>query len=220
MNTTGIPLFAVYAGHSMHSTLQEPEIMEIIPYHTRPLRVGDVVFFLPPQKLQAVVHRVVRMTPAGISTRGDNNTREDAYLLQTDDIKGQVVAAWHGQNRREIAGGLQGWLTGRWLRWRSQLDRGVSYLLHPLYGILSRCGSIAAILPARLRPRVVVFRARGQDQFKLMSGSHIVGRYDERKRQWQIQRPFRLFVDEGALQTQQFAIRNGSLGLTGKCRVP
>jgi hypothetical protein len=195
--------FAAYVGPSMNPTLREPEIMEIMLYDGRPLRVGDVAFFLPPEAVQPVVHRIIRMTPAGISTLGDNNTRVDTSLLQPEDIKGQVVAAWCGQKRRKIAGGLHGRLTSRWLRWRRVLDRGVSHLLHPLYYILSRCGLIARLLPAPFRPRVVVFQTQGQDQFRLLLGQRIIGRYDDQKRQWQIQRPFRLFVDERVLQKQQ-----------------
>ena len=195
--------FAAYVGPSMNPTLREPEIMEIMPYDSRPLRVGDVVFFLPPEADQPVVHRVVRVTPAGISTLGDNNTQEDAFLLQPKSIKGQVVAAWRGQKRRKIAGGLQGRLTSRWLRWRRVLDRGVSPLLHPLYQALSHWGLIAGLLPAPFRPRVVVFHAQGRDQFQLLLGQRIIGRYDDQRHQWQIQRPFRLFVDGRALPRQQ-----------------
>lgn len=191
--------FAAYVGPSMNPTLREPEMMEIMPYDSRPLRVGDVAFFLSPEADRPVVHRIVRVTPAGISTLGDNNTQEDIFLLQPKDIKGQVKAAWRGQKRRKIAGGLQGRLTSRRLRWRRVLDRGVSSLLHPLYHALSHCGLIARLLPAPFRPRVVVFQTQGRDQFQLLLGQRIIGRYDDQKRQWQIQRPFRLFVDERVL---------------------
>jgi hypothetical protein len=208
-NTPGTIFFAAYVGPSMNPTLREPELMEIVPYDNRPLRVGDVVFLLPPQSDQPVVHRVARVTPAGISTLGDNNTREDAFLLQPKDIKGRVVAAWRGQKRREIAGGLQGRLTNCWLHlWRIP-GNGMSLLLRPLYSALSRCGLIARLLPAPLRPRVVIFQTRGQDKYRLLLGQHIIGRYDDRKLQWQIQWPFRLFVDERALQRQQDENRTG-----------
>src|ERR1035437_8785058 len=202
-NVPGAVFFAAYVGPSMNPTLREPEIMEIMPYDSRPLRVGDVAFFLPSEADQPVVHRVVRVTPAGISTLGDNNTREDAFLLQPKSIKGQVVAAWYGQKRRKIAGGLPGRLTSRRLRWRRVLDRGVSPLLHPLYQALSRWKLIARVLPVSLRPRVVVFHARGRDQFQLLMGQRIIGRYDDQRHQWQIQRPFQLFVDGRALPRQQ-----------------
>ncbi len=195
--------FAAYVGSSMNPTLREPEIMEIMPYDSRPLRVGDVAFFLPPQTDQPVVHRVVRVTPAGISTRGDNNTHEDALLLQPKSIKGQVVAAWRGKKRRKIAGGLQGRLISRWLRWRLVLGRGVSPLLHPVYQALSRWRLIAWMLPASFRPRVVVFRSQGRHQVQLLMGQRIIGRYDDQRHQWQIQRPFHLFVDGRALPSKQ-----------------
>lgn len=183
----------------MNPTLREPELLEILPYGHRPLRVGDVACFLPPQHHQPVVHRIMRVTPAGISTLGDNNTRVDAVLLRREDIQGQVVAAWRGQKRRTIAGGLQGRLTNRWLRWRRVLDRGTSPLLHPVYQALSHWGVVAWLVPAPSRPRVVVFRAHGQDQLRLLWGHRIIGRYDDQARQWQIQRPFRLGVDARVL---------------------
>jgi SynChlorMet cassette protein ScmC len=195
--------FAAYSGPSMNPTLREPEIMEIVPYGSRPLRVGDVAFFLPVGADQPVVHRIRRVTPAGISTLGDNNAREDALLLQPKNIKGRVVAAWRGQKRRKIAGGLPGRLASRWLGWRRVLDRGASPLLHPLYRALSHRGLIARVLPAPFRPRVVVFHAQGRDQFQLLLGQRIIGRYDERGHQWRIRRPFHLLVDGGALPGQQ-----------------
>jgi SynChlorMet cassette protein ScmC len=214
----GAMFFAAYVGPSMNPTLREPEIMEIMPYVSRPLRVGDVAFFLSPENDQPVVHRIVRVTPAGISTLGDNNTREDTLLLQPKSIKGRVVAAWRGQKRRKISGGLQGWLTSRWFRWRRVLDRGVSPLLHPFYQALSHRGVIARVLPAPFRPRVVVFHAKGRDQFQLLLGQRIIGRYDDYVERWQIQRPFHLFVDGRVLPGQQDRVRSNRQVLTERQR--
>ena len=44
-NTTDAMFFAAYVGPSMNPTLRETEIMEIQPYDSRPLHIGDVVFF-------------------------------------------------------------------------------------------------------------------------------------------------------------------------------
>ena len=213
-NAPGGKFFAAYFGSSMNPTLREPEIMEILPYDSRPVRIGDVAFFLSAEKAQPVVHRVVRVTPAGISTLGDNNTPEDIFLLQPQSIRGRVVAAWRGQKRRTIAGGLQGRLTSRWLRWRRVLDRGVSPLLHPLYQALSHRGLIARVLPASFRPRVVVFHVQGRDQFQLLLGQRIIGRYDEQRHQWQLQRPYKLFVDKRALPKPQDEDRMNRQNLT------
>ncbi|TFG61295.1 MAG: hypothetical protein E4H29_00480 [Deltaproteobacteria bacterium] len=199
-DAAGAAFFAAYIGPSMNPTLREPEVMEIVPCGVTPLRVGDVVFFQSPGGTAcAVVHRIVRVTPEGIATRGDNNAREDAILLRPEDIQGWVVAAWRGRKRREIAGGFRGRWTGHWFHCRRLLDRGLSPLLHPLYRGLSRRGGLTRWLPPSIRPRVVVFRDNGEDRFRLLLGERVIGRYEERERRWRIRRPFRLLVDERTL---------------------
>lgn len=215
----GAMFVAAYVGPSMNPTLREPEMMEILPYGNMAPRVGDVIFFLPPGADQPVVHRIVRVTPEGLSTLGDNNTEEDPYLLPPESLRGRVVAAWRGQNRRKIAGGWQGRLTSRWFRWRRILDHGVSPLLHPLYQALSCWGLIAWLLPASFRPRVVAFRAHGREQFQLLMGRRLIGRFDDHTNQWQIRRPFHLFVDGRALPGKQDRDRANRKELTARRRV-
>ena len=185
-------------------------MMEIVPYGDTPPRVGDVVFFVPPRRDQPVVHRIARLTPAGVATLGDNNTREDAVLLQPEDILGRVIAAWRGQKRREIAGGLRGRMIGRLTHWRRFREAGVS-ALRPLYATVARLELIPRLLPSRFRPRVVVFHAQGRDQFRLLLGRQVVGRYDDQRLQWRMRRPFRLLVDGRVLQPPQGDDRSGLL---------
>lgn len=196
--------FAAYIGSSMSPTLQEPEILEIMPYGNRPLRVGDVVFFRSPGAHQTVVHRIVRLTPKGIFTRGDNNRRDDAFILQPEDISGRVVAAWQGRKNRAVAGGRKGQLIGRWLPWKRLLDRKISYLLHYIYYALTHWRFLTTLLPVGLRPKIVVFQNKGIGRPCILLGRHIIGRYDDRRQQWQIHRPFRLIVDVHRLPTAPF----------------
>ncbi len=195
--------FATYVGPSMNPTLREPALLEVEPYGNRPVRVGDVIFYLPPASDQPVVHRVVRVTPAGLCTQGDNNVREDAYRLHPENIQGQVVAVRRGLKRRRIAGGRRGRLTGSVLRGGTSLCRSVLPVLHPLYQALSRRGGIARLLPTPFRPRVVVFHTQKRDQYQLLLGRRVIGRYDESRQQWQIQRPFDLLVEESTLPGRQ-----------------
>lgn len=189
---------AAYVGPSMNPTLSEPDVLEIRPCPDRPLRVGDVVCFRRPQSDHLVVHRVARVGPEGLSTRGDNNTRDDVPVLLSD-LEGQVVAAWRGQSRRRIAGGWRGQVTLQGLRWERIAGERVSRLLHPAYHALSRSGWIASWWPQAFRPRVVVFRTPGQARLRLLWGRRPIGQYDDQQRRWQIERPFRLFVDERVL---------------------
>jgi len=191
--------FVAYVGPSMNPTLCEPELMEIEKVNNKPLRVGDVVLFLPDKVNQPVVHRIVRLTPFGISTRGDNNTFEDLAILQPHHVIGKVVAAWQGQKRRRIIGGNSGRLLSLCYGWRRSLGRRLTPILHPLYQALSHWGVFARLLPTKLRPRILVFHIKGRDQFLLMLGDHNIGRYDEQRNQWQIKRPYHLFVDDRML---------------------
>jgi hypothetical protein len=185
----------------MNPTLREPELLEIVAYKNRTIKVGDVVFFLSPKMKQQVVHRVVRFTPQGIATRGDNNSQEDHYRIKSDDILGRVVATWRGSKRRTITGGRQGLWSSRWIRWQCKFDRRASFLLHPMYHALGYWGYLSHIIPNSFRPRVVVFQINEESRPYLFVGKRLIGRYDGKNHQWQISRPFRLIVNEDSLNT-------------------
>lgn len=201
---TGGTFLAAYVGTSMNPTLREPEILEIRPYGNRLMQVGDVVFFRSPERQQTVVHRIVRFTSEGICTRGDNNRRDDAFVLQPEDINGRVVAAWQGRKNRAIAGGRRGRLIGRWIPRQRLLDRNLSYLLHSFYHTLTHWSFLTTLLPAGLRPKIVVFQNKEIGRPCILLGRHIIGRYDDRRQQWQIHRPFRLIVNVHRLPTAPF----------------
>jgi len=191
--------FIVYTGNSMNPTLVEPDVLDVQPYADQPVRPGDVVYFWPPVGDQHVVHRVVRVTPAGIRTRGDHNPQDDPYWLQPSDIIGRVVAAQRGQRRRRVAGGWQGRLVAARARlWRIAY-RSSGWLLHRAYFALADSGWLRRCLPSRLRPRLLRFQVRQQLFLKLMLGGRQIGQCDSLRRRWRIRRPFRLWVDEAAL---------------------
>jgi hypothetical protein len=178
----------------MNPTLVEPEMVEVKPYTDRAPRVGDVIYFHAPDE-RDIVHRVTAITPEGIRTRGDNNPRDDPWLVQPRDLIGQVVAAQRGNARRAIFGGRLGIAQHRFLRVWRRVNARVSRQLHAPYRALARTGIARALLPARWRPRVVMF----QETRLLLFGNRVIGRYNGKRGGWNIQRPFRLFVDEAEL---------------------
>jgi len=188
------PSFAAYTGPSMNPTLVEPEMLEIQPYANRAPRIGDVIYFHAPDA-RDIVHRVVAILPAGIRTRGDNNPRDDSWLVEPSAIVGRVVAAHRGNAQRKIFGGRAGIAQHYFLcAWR-RVNARVSRKLHAPYRAFARSGVLRTLIPGRWRPRVVTFQATRL----LMMGSRVIGRYDAKRRGWHIQRPFRLFVDETEL---------------------
>ncbi len=183
----------------MNPTLCEQDLLEVLPYVEQPPQAGDVVLFPPPGRKQLVVHRIVRVTPQGLRTRGDSNTTDDPYTVTRRDLIGQVVAAWRVDERRQIRGGRVGLTQARLRRWLRVADRTLSRLLHPLYYALASSGLLRRLIPARLRPRVVSFAVNGRKQLRLLAGRRVVGRYDPQRQEWQIRRPYRILVDETAL---------------------
>jgi len=188
------PIFAAYTGPSMNPTLVEPELLEIYPYANRAPRIGDVIYFHAPDD-RDIVHRVVAILPDGIRTRGDNNPRDDPWLVESSTIVGRVVAAHRGNARHVIFGGRAGFAQHYFLRVWRRVNVRVSRQLHAPYRQLARTGILRTLIPGRWRPRVVIF----QTTRLLMMGTRIIGRYDAQRRVWHIQRPFRLFVNEAEL---------------------
>jgi hypothetical protein len=195
----GTPLFFAHRGSSMNPTLHESDLLEIVPYGGRVAQVGDVIAVAPPGGDYLVVHRVVRVTAEGVCTRGDNNADEDGWCLGPERVIGQVVAAWRGRRRRQIFGGRAGRLWGYALRGPRILGRAALALLHPVYHALARMGIVRALMPASLRPRVVIFGTGERARLRLLLGRRIVGEYVSRWRRWHFRRPFRLLVDEAVL---------------------
>jgi hypothetical protein len=178
----------------MNPTLVEPELLEVQPYENCAPRVGDVIYFHAPDE-RDIVHRVVATLPDGIRTRGDNNPRDDPWLVEPSTIVGRVVAAHCGRARRKIFGGRAGFAQHYFLRGWRRVNARVSRKLHAPYRAFARSGILRTLVPVRWRPRVVTF----QETRLLMMGTRIIGRYDAKRRVWHIQRPFRVFVDETEL---------------------
>jgi len=188
-----------HAGMSMHPGLRTGDLLEIAPYGQRPVKAGDVILFIPPEGAPPHVHRVVDVRPEGISTRGDNCSRKDPWLLKTADITGRVTAAWRGRKRRRIKGGRKGRCRGFLLRSWNVLDRYLTMAAHPLYRRITQSGRARHWLPPGIKPRVIRLKAGAYGYLRLRLGPWIIGRYNERHHQWHIRRPFRLFVDVSSL---------------------
>ena len=183
----------------MTPTLLPADLLEIQSYSERKVRVGDVVAFQPHEGSKHIVHRVVRKGPDGIRTLGDNNLYEDSVDLKPEDLTGRVIAAWRGQKRRNVYGGLVGRFIACRVRITRRTDRSISWTLRPAYHALARRCTLGAFLPGSLRPRVVRFGNRGQTSMMLLFLGGVIGRYDIGHRKWIIRRPFKLFVDEDSL---------------------
>jgi signal peptidase I len=183
----------------MEPTLRTTDLLEIMPYNDRPVRVGDVVFFLPPESEQCIVHRVIEVTPEGIRTRGDNNTSADPFLLKPVNIIGQVIAAWQGQQRRHIRGGWRGRLVAELWRWFRLAIRSGYPLLRRYFRGDRIIRWVRLCVSCVWKPRIIVFQADAEYSAKLLLGTRIIGHYTRTQQTWHIHQPYRLLIDGRAL---------------------
>jgi signal peptidase I len=189
-----------YTGPSMNPTLKAGDILRVVPYRDRPIRVGDVVVFRCPGKSHIIVHRVSAVGVNCFQTRGDANRRVDPWGLKPGDIIGQVVAAKRKTAVKLISGGILGRLTAAMLARLKKADQIGSMMLHPIYRRIAESGIFLRLSFLFPRVRVLSFRRPNGNELQLFMGNYMVGRYLPGTNRWRIIRPFRLFVDEEALK--------------------
>jgi hypothetical protein len=191
--------WVTFVGQSMHPTLREPEMLEVLPCREQPIRRGDVVFFPGEAPANLLVHRVIAIRPEGIVTRGDNCRRADVFITPHHAVIGRVEASWRGNRRRKVTGGYPGLIRHYVLRLVRLLRNAAVPCCGSLYRTLAAKGWVARCLPAMLRPKVVRFEKRGETVLRILFRGKVIGRYDNRLRRWVIRRPFRLLVNETAV---------------------
>jgi len=188
-----------YMGSSMSPTLKPGDRLQVVPCNGQKVRKGDVIIFAPPGSESRIVHRVISVESQGIRTQGDNSSRADEWILSPDRIIGRVIFAQRKNRKQRIFGGLIGQFRGMIFRVISMVDSGVSPLLRPFYGRMTRSGIFRRGLPFQIRTRVLSFDRPEGTELQVLMGRWMIGRWLPGMSRWHIRRPFRLFVDEESL---------------------
>ena len=189
----------IYNGPSMNPTLKAGDRLRVVPYANRCIGVGDVVVLRIPDGKRNVTHRVVSVGPRGVKTRGDNNNMTDSWILRPGEIIGRVRSACRGTKSISIHGGRRGRIYASALRSIKRVNLTISRMLHPVYHRLAASGIFRRALPYGTKPRVFCFTRPNGVEMQLCLGRWIIGRRRPGWEQWQIRRPFRLFLDEASL---------------------
>ena len=183
----------------MNPTLKQGDRLRVVPYANRSIGVGDVVVLRAPEGKGNVTHRVVSVGPRGVKTRGDNNNKTDSWILRPEEIIGRVVSTHRGTKSISIHCGRRGMIYARSLWFIKHANLTISRILHPAYHWLAASGIFRRALPHGTKPRVFCFMRPNGVEMQLCLGRWIIGRRRPGWGQWQIRRPFRLFLDEASL---------------------
>jgi hypothetical protein len=185
-----------YVGPSMTPTMKAGDLLLVVPYRDRSIRIGDVIVFKPRGKCETITHRVVSVGPSGVRTRGDHNNQIDPWLLARDEIIGRVTHVQRGPRERPLPGSSAGRVYAAVLRLRSRGAGPLVALLRPLYRGLARTGVVQRVLFSRVSLQRVTFARPGGAAVKLLLGNREIGRLLPGNRGWLIRPPYRLLVDE------------------------
>jgi signal peptidase len=191
----------MYSGNSMSPTLKVPDTIVITPFNCHRIRVGDVIVFTAPDDGRTIVHRVVRIQPERMITRGDNNSANDPYNIEPKQVIGQVVCAWRGRRKRIIRGGFAGQMQALLIRAIRKLDKTASLLLRPIYVCFAEFGITRRIFSLNSRVRIIQIQRPYGVELQLFIYDLRIGTLSPPAKRWNIRRPFRLFIAEDQLPT-------------------
>jgi len=189
----------VVSGSSMYPTLKSPGYIDVQPYGNEKPRRGDIIHFRSPSSGTMVVHRVMKVRPQGLVTRGDNNTQNDPDLVPLLSVDGKVVAVKDAKGSRQLRGGPAGMTDFAYARLYCTFRIILGRIYRRLFPSYSLTGSLHRFTPKSVNFKIVFFGIPMRGHLKIMSGNICVGYYQ--KGVWHITYPWRLWVDPTKIAT-------------------
>ena len=188
-----------YTGSSMFPTLKTGDALSMAKYEQTGVHNGDVIAFKSPYGRALVVHRVVAVDQRVVRTKGDNNLKDDDWVLSPNSIVGRVVSIRRGGKAIPIFNGFWGRRYVSALRVVKWINSALmSVTLSPVYHRLAKA-SIFKKFSCRVGVRLICFNHGDALQFQLLLGRRVIGRLFPGQKHWYIRCPFRLIVDEASL---------------------
>lgn len=137
----------------MGYTFQLGDCLMLEPASVDNIRLGDIVAYrLTGNKGDSdVVHRVVKIVPNGLITRGDNNIQVDAGIVDQDRLLGKVTHLERNGRVLMVSCGPRGLVWSKFLHFLLYVRCLMSSFIRWPYRLLSRSG----IVPQLLRPAIV-----------------------------------------------------------------
>jgi signal peptidase I len=124
-----------YFGASMKGTFRIGDCLIVEPVSLNDISLGDVVVFCKSERPSnnQVVHRVVKIVPGGLITRGDFNRIDDVLIVLEENLVGRVTYFERNGKRHPVQNGWQGWLRGQILHfWHPFWRKTWRYVIAPV----------------------------------------------------------------------------------------
>jgi len=186
----------------MVPTIRPSDKLKFIPYEKRPIKVGDVIVFIPKGTQRKIIHRVVSVDKGRIRTKCNRTMRVDPYNIGVGDVLGQAIAVERRGRWHRIPGGL----IGRMCTIRADvillLKRCAEVFLRPGYLYISRNFALLKYLPKRLvKMKALYFKRQDNFEVQLFFGRLRVAIYHSETNYWKIKAPFKLLANDEILSS-------------------
>lgn len=180
----------------MNPVLKSLDVLHVAECDIRKIRCGDVIAFIPPGAMQKIAHRAVSVKREVITARGDNNLYVDPWPLTSENILGRVIYTKRGTRLLPVQGGLKGQLIAITVKSLRFIDRWISAFLSPCYHYLARTGAFHRLFSNLFRVRILSLNRQTGTESQLLIGHRVIGRRLPGSPQWNIRRPFRIFLNK------------------------
>jgi len=182
-----------YMGLSMFPTFIPGDLLYFKPCAEGEIVRGDVLIFRPSGEEKNIVHRVVSVGP--IRTRGDNNSKTDNFILSESEILGKVISLDRNSKKWKVAGGWMGLIKADSIRFLRKIEKRFQGVFRPVYYWVSRKGLMREYFLKKGKIRLIAFKKPLGTEFLLLIGRCVIARLRPERREWEIRKPFRLFID-------------------------
>ena len=185
--------YSTCSGPSMLPTLTSGDGLRLSKYKDNSeIKVGDVIVYPHPDKPFDVVHRIIKIKPIGVITRGDNNNKVDPYLIKFEEIQGKVLSAKRKTKMIYMRNGRLGYYRHRYLVIKKFLWPYIVMIPAKLSRPIKNHGLLNFLHPCFKLKVITVKRGNRTDKI-LSSRNKPIGKFNNEKHEWDINFPYKFF---------------------------
>jgi len=188
-------VFRFYRGISMAGTFRDGDCLSIEPVSMEQVRTGDIVAFhnfTKNREKEDVVHRVVKISPGVLITRGDYCRRHFTGVVTPDRLIGKVIYLERNGTFVRVDGGYRGFMRGEILQFIRFLSHVLGSTLGWVYRLLRRSGMVSRIWEPHIT--TVLIASKAGPFVKYIAGNRTVARWWPLEDRLECRKPFDLII--------------------------
>ena len=192
----GSPDYYSMFGMSMFPTLRPGEGVTIDSVaDKRSFEKGDIIIYPDPRySSRNIIHRIIRISENGYKTRGDNNSREDNYIVPFESVCGKALTVRRINKTLSLAGKFRGQMLHHYLRIRKSCWKYLSLFS----GVIDKSG-IFNVFHNFVKVDIVLIKKGSHMEEMLIHDNKLIGKRCVSTGKWIIRFPYKYFINKKKL---------------------